>query len=76
MSLSTFFTSAGCHDEKLYIYITGHRKVSGQDLDAGEVLTYDKLPFKELYDMVVSGDIEDGKTIIGTMLASNILDRE
>ncbi len=72
-----FFTSAGCHDEKLYIYIAqGIEKVSGQDLDAGEVLTYDKLPFKELYDMVVSGDIEDGKTIIGTMLASNILDRE
>lgn len=69
-----FFTSAGCHDEMLYIYIAQDiEKVSGQDLDSGEILTYNKIPFQELYNMVVSGEIEDGKTIIGTMMASNII---
>lgn len=76
--LTSFYTSAGCHDEKLFLYLAQDiEKVSGQDLDRGEVLTYDKIPFSDLYDMVKVGEIEDGKTIIGVLFTFNkILGRQ
>ena len=43
---SFIFTSAGCHDEMLYIYTPRYRKGHGQDLDSGEILTYTKFHSK------------------------------
>ena len=71
--LTQYYTSAGCHDEKLFLFLANDiEKVDGQSLDEGEILTYVKIPFEELYEMVISGTIEDGKTIIGTLLAKSI----
>lgn len=68
--LTQYYTSAGCHDEKLFLFLASDiEKVDEQSLDEGEILIYDKIPFEELYEMVISGKIADGKTIIGTLLA-------
>lgn len=76
LELTHYYTSAGCHDEELFLFLARDiEKASEQDLDEGEVLTYGKLPFEQLHEMVISGDIEDGKTIIGTLLTKNIYEK-
>ena len=44
-----------------------------QQLDRGEFLEIIKLPFNKTYEMVMSGEITDGKTIIAVLKAKELL---
>ena len=43
-------------------------------LDADEFLTPDRVPLQKAYEMVLSGEIKDGKTIAGVLKLKAMLD--
>ena len=69
MSLLTYFypTPAYC-TEKIHIYKANNIYPTQQHLDDGEFLSVEKIPFKQALQMVLNGDIVDGKTQIGILM--------
>ena len=43
-------------------------------LDADEFLTPDRVPLEKAYEMVMRGEIKDGKTIAGVLKLKALLD--
>ena len=43
-------------------------------LDDDELLTPDRVPLQKAYEMVMSGEIKDGKTIAGVLKLKALLD--
>lgn len=67
--LASPYTSPGSHNERIHIYAAlGLRKVSGQDLDKDEILTFEAIPYEDVLNNVKTGKITDAKTIIGVLL--------
>ena len=69
--LTTMFTTPGFCSEVLHIYLaTGLKKSKqGQNLDEGEhSLTVEYFPLPTTVEMIVRGEISDGKTIAGILL--------
>lgn len=70
--LTSFYTTPGFCTELLHIYCArGLRKLSnGQKLEEGEQsITLETMPIKKCIEMIDSGEIVDGKTMIGLLLA-------
>lgn len=67
--LSAFLTTPGFCSELLHIYLASKLTHCGQRLEHDEYLEVVKLPFKDALDMVYSGEINDGKTMIALLLA-------
>ena len=57
-------------DANLNYLATGLTDV-GQKLETDEILTVERQSFPALLEMIKNGEIEDAKTIVGIMLASN-----
>ncbi len=68
--LSEFYVSPGFLTEKMHLYLATDLTITQQRLESDEILTIEKVTIPEALKMVESGDIEDAKTIIGLMLAS------
>lgn len=67
--LTTTYTSAGSHNEKIHIFLAeGLKCVSGQSLDEDERLTFSIEPVESVKRRIEAGTIQDGKTIIGVLL--------
>ena len=47
---------------KLYMYLAKNIKEGAAHLDAGELLTVEKIPLEKAVQMVLDGEILDGKT--------------
>lgn len=61
--LTRFYASPGIINEEMHAYLgTGLTRV-GQDLDDSERITVHALPWKQVMEMVRSGEIRDGKTL-------------
>jgi 8-oxo-dGTP pyrophosphatase MutT (NUDIX family) len=54
-------------------YIAQNLKIGEQDLEEGEVIEVQKMPFKRAQDMVMSGEITQATTIILILKAQKIL---
>jgi ADP-ribose pyrophosphatase len=67
--LSAFLTTPGFCSEVLHIYLARDLTHCGQRLEHDEYLEVVKLPFKDALGMVLSGEINDGKTMIALLLA-------
>jgi len=70
--LASMYTSPGICDEILHIYLAQHCTAApdGQDLDAGEsLLTVHPTSVAEIFTMIDTGKIWDGKTLTGLFLA-------
>jgi len=63
----------GYTDERIHIFLASGLKPAKQDLDADELLNVHKMELNQAIQMIVSGDIQDGKTISGLFLAYNWL---
>jgi ADP-ribose pyrophosphatase len=66
------YTTPGFCNEVLHVYLaTGLKKSElGQNLDDGEQsLTVESLPLTQAIEMITKGEIVDGKTIVGILLA-------
>lgn len=68
--LFVFYPSPGFCDEKIYLYkVEGLSKAVAPVTDPEEKISVIKLPLKEAGDMIVNGEIKDGKTIIAIQYA-------
>jgi ADP-ribose pyrophosphatase len=76
--LTAIYTTPGFCTEQLSIYLAEdlQKSSAGQQLEEGELsLTVERLPFQQAVHMVEQGEIVDGKTICGILLAERLLKR-
>lgn len=73
--LVSSWPSAGYSEEVLHVFLcTG--LVSGEtDLDDNEAIDLEDHPVEELYQMILDGKLEDGKSQIAILLAKALIDR-
>ncbi|HAL55849.1 MAG TPA: NUDIX hydrolase [Bacteroidetes bacterium] len=77
--LAAIYTSPGFCTEQLHIFLATDliRSEKGQRLEEGELgLTVESMPLKRAVEMIEEGEIVDGKTICGILLAERSLSRE
>ena len=63
--LCEFWVSPGFLTERMHLYLASDLTVTKQDLEDDELLTVERFSLDRLGDMVLDGEIEDAKTIIG-----------
>jgi ADP-ribose pyrophosphatase len=59
----------GYSDERIHLFLASELTLGSQQLDEGEWLEVHCLPFQKAMEMVRRGEIQDGKTITGLLLA-------
>ena len=62
--LGEFLATPGYCAEKFYIYLARDLTRHAQHLDEGEFLGVIKVPFEKAYQMALSGEIHDSKTLV------------
>jgi len=63
--LCEFWVSPGFLTERMHLYVASDLTATKQDLEDDELLTVERFSLDRLGDMVIDGEIEDAKTIIG-----------
>lgn len=61
-NLGDFYPTVGYTSEIIYTYMATNLSLAKQNLDEDEFLNVKKIPLKDLYTMVMNGEIQDGKT--------------
>ena len=69
-SLGYLLVSPGGSTEKLYLYLAQGLHKGEAHTDEGEFLDAERIPFRELYERVLSGEICDGKTMAAVLKAA------
>lgn len=72
-SLGQFYPTVGFCNEILYLYLASGLSQGKQNLDEDEFVTVEKLPFQTAYDMCLTGQIKDGKTLVAILKAKEII---
>lgn len=75
VKLSEFYVSPGFLNEKMHLFLATGLSEVGQKLESDEILEIERIPLDALLSMVMSGEIEDAKTIIGILLTQQSLSR-
>ena len=73
ISLGSFLPSPGYCKETLYVYLALGLHEGSSHLDKDEFLAVERIPFEELLDMALSGQITDAKTVIAILKANYYL---
>lgn len=68
--LTEFYVSPGFLTEKMHVFLATELTETAQNLEDDEVLTIERHSFPDLLEMIQNGEIEDAKTMVGIMLAS------
>ena len=71
--LGTITPLPGCSDERIHIFLASDLRRAEQNLDDDELLKVHPLKLEKALQMILTGDISDGKTISGLYLACNWL---
>ena len=74
ISLGEFYPTVGYDTEVIYTWVATGLHETKMHLDADEFLTPDRVPLEKAYQMVMSGEIKDGKTIAGILKLKALLD--
>ena len=74
--LGAFMVSPGFCGETIHIYLARELSSGDMHLDPDEFLEVEKMPLKELLDMIMDNKIEDAKTVIGILKTAELLRRE
>jgi ADP-ribose pyrophosphatase len=72
--LGEFNVAPGYCEERVFVYLATGIEPCEQNLDDDEEIEVIKLPFDEARAKVVSGEIDDAKSIIAILLAAPIID--
>ena len=67
--LGTITPLPGCSDERIHIFLALDLKPAQQELDDDEMINVHKMNLSEAMQMILAGEISDGKTISGLFLA-------
>lgn len=65
--MTSFYTSPGICNEKMYAFLAKDLNFVGQNLDEDEEITVEKMTVKDVLDLVKKGEIRDGKTLVTLM---------
>jgi ADP-ribose pyrophosphatase len=57
------FTTPGFTDERIWLYLARDLKKTKQKLQTDEVLTVEKMPLRDAFELALSGKIHDAKTV-------------
>lgn len=71
--IGIYYPAAAYSDEKITMYMAKGLHKGEQELDDDEFLNVKSVPVKELLDMVMTGEITDGKTQVAILKVANIL---
>jgi ADP-ribose pyrophosphatase len=71
--LTEFFVTPGFCEEKMWLYLATDLKATTQRLEDDEQIEIVRIPWARAFEMIADGEIEDGKTIIGLMMAAQRL---
>ena len=71
--LGYILPSPGCYSEKLHLYLARGLHTGEQHLDHNEFLNVTRIPFDELYNRCMSGEIEDAKTVVAVLKVKLLL---
>ena len=73
ISLGQILPSPGCFGEILHLYLARNLQMGNQKLDEGEFLNVERIPFDEMVRRCLSGEIQDGKTVVAVLKAKLLL---
>ncbi len=73
IELGTYLPAAAYCDENISMYMARNLTKGTRNLDADEFLDVYEVPLSELEEMVMKGEIMDGKTQIAILKAANLL---
>ncbi|MDR2514790.1 MAG: NUDIX hydrolase [Christensenellaceae bacterium] len=71
--LSVFAPAPGYSSERIHLFLARGLHSGPDDMDEDEFIELKWLPLTELLDRMRRGEIEDGKTLAGVLLAARIL---
>ena len=74
MPLGVMLPSPGCYGERLHLFLARDLQIGAQQPDEDELLRLERIPFSEMVHRIMSGEIEDGKTIAAVLKAKILLD--
>ncbi len=74
ISLGEFYPTVAYCTEVIYIYLATGLSTCEMNLDDDEFLTPELMPLQKAYEMVMSSEICDGKTITGILKTKALLD--
>lgn len=69
-------TSPGFSTEVLHIYLALGLHAGQSHPDQGEFLNVEKMSLEKLVELVMSGEVDDGKTIVAALKAQKYLEKE
>ena len=72
--IQELYMSNSVSDEKAFIYVAQDLTFHDAHPDEDEELKLRKIPFQQLHDMVINGDITDSITIIAVLKAKYLID--
>ena len=67
--LTEFYVSPGFLTEKMHLYLATELTETAQNLEIDEILSIERMSFREAFDKIRNGEIVDAKTMIGLILA-------
>ncbi len=71
--LGEVYPTVGFCSEVIYIYLAKDLELKEQNLDDDEFVSLIKMPFKQAFEMCISGEIKDSKTLVSILKAKEIL---
>ena len=72
-SLGHIVLSPGCFGETLHLFLARGLHMGEQNLDEGEFLNVERIPFDELYRRCMDGDVDDAKTVTAVLKTKLLL---
>lgn len=71
--ITSYYSTPGFTDEVLHMYLATNLKAETSHPDEDEFISTEQYPIEILYEMILKGEIQDGKTIIGILMADRYL---
>jgi len=65
--LTSLYTAPGFSNEFMHLYLATNLVPKKAHPDPDEIITYDTIPLSKVQQMVVNGEIKDGKTVIAVL---------
>ena len=73
LPMGQLIASPGCYDEVLHLYLARGLTFGDTHPDEDEFLSVRRIPFQELVQRCLSGEIQDGKTVTAVLKAKLLL---
>lgn len=70
--ITSFYTTPGFTDEKMHLFLARDLQKNPKEADEDEFIKIEVISFNEVVKKVYNGEISDGKTIIGILLAYSL----